>query len=166
MKLKYLKLSKKLISIILISGCGLLPVCGHAEDFEYTQAKIYFGGWNIGSERRFSSDWMRLNYQEYFYFRDPSYVKSFVESSLELLKLQKVNNTKINSSMLPWLVIDLYVRDKKAATYFSDGCYLFSEDGAYFRPVTNKFRERFTLFIETQVSSSLTKTLTLDCAGN
>lgn len=70
--------------------------------------------------------------------------------------------------MLPWLVIDLYSGDK-VSTYYSDGCYLISVDGKYFRPVTDEFRSRFNIYADYKVSessTSLAKSLGFNCGDN
>lgn len=160
MNMRYLNLIVVIFALLLL---GVAPRA-HSKDLntEYVRAKIYFAGWNLGSERRFSLQWTREHYQVFLYLKDPDYVAQFVDW-LKIPELQKVNKTIVKSSMLPWLVIDLYTPDDSKTTFYSDGCYLFSKNGMYFRAVSDRFRDKF-IFSAKVAHSAIVKRLTLSCS--
>jgi|HubBroStandDraft_5_1064220.scaffolds.fasta_scaffold443233_2 hypothetical protein len=153
-------LPKRLTILLFMMYAWSSHAC--AANPEYIQAKIYFLGWNSITERTFHPDWTRAHYEALFTFASPSYVENFVQW-LKIPELKGPKESVSDSSRLPWLVIDLYSADKKTTTYYSDGCYLFSEDGRYSRPVSDEFRKKFTVYEEPTPISSQTNNLAFKC---
>jgi hypothetical protein len=152
-----------LVSLLLmIISTGGWANTTNAIHEEYSRADIYFAGWYWATDKRFSPEWTRKHYEAHFQLIDKDYVDQFIRW-LNLSEKHYIDKAKIKSSTLPWLVIDLHERDGNMKTYYSDGCYLFSENGTVIHEVSNEFRKKFMIYSPIENSSPVAKRLTIHC---
>lgn len=130
-----------------ISGCLMLyvPYAFSADcqtESRFTQAEIYYYGWDVLTRSRLSLTMVRENPEIQISIRDRFEVDCFV-NWLQLDKLKENPTNAPTDAEDPRLVIDLFRSDNTRLTYYASRFNLASEDSRKKRPIDESFRNKF-----------------------